>query len=248
MIEQPHQKNIRFSTRRRIINLKESSVKIAVLGTGMVGQAHAGRLDELGHEVTVGTHDPKKSLARMEAGQMTQAFGKWAKQHPKVKVEPFSDSVMDADLVIAALSAQGVLDVLKTIASGLEGKVLIDITNPLDFSGGELKLTVANTDSMGEQIQRSLPKTKVVKAFNTMNTKIQVDPKTVAGGDHHLFIAGDDDSAKKQVSKLAAQYGWKNIIDLGDIKASRGVEMVFVLWMSIFRKLGTPMFNYKISR
>jgi predicted dinucleotide-binding enzyme len=93
-----------------------------------------------------------------------------------------------------------------------------------------------------------LPKTKVVKAFNTVNATIQVDPKSLAGGDHHLFMAGDDQAAKAEVVKIAKDYGWQNVFDLGDIKSARGMEMVFILWAEVYAKLGSAQFNFKIAQ
>jgi 8-hydroxy-5-deazaflavin:NADPH oxidoreductase len=228
---------------------QELVMKIAVLGTGMVGQAHAAKLSELKHEVTVGTHDVDKALARMEPGRMTEAFGSWIKKHPDIKVATFADAVKGADLVFEAISAEGVVAVLSDIKDHLAGKILIDITNPLDFSQGTPpRLTVSNDDSMGETIQRTLPETKVVKAFNTVNATIQVDPKSLAGGDHHLFMAGDDQAAKAEVVKIAKDYGWQNVFDLGDIKSARGMEMVFILWAEVYAKLGSAQFNFKIAQ
>ena len=223
-------------------------MRIAVLGTGMVGQAHAERLAELGHKVTIGTRDVKEALGRMEAGRMTEAFGVWVRDHKNVQVAAFSDAAKNGELVINALSGQAALKVLKSLRPELAGRLLIDISNPLDFSTGELRLTVSNDNSLGEQIQKALPKTKVVKAFNTMNTSVQVDPASVAGGDHHLFIAGDDKKAKTEVEKLAKSYGWKNIMDLGGIKSSRGMEMILPIWLNLFGVLGTANFNFKITK
>ena len=219
---------------------------VAVLGTGMVGQAHAERMAELGHEVTIGTRSVKKALARMEPGRMTEPFGVWAKKHKTVKVAAFSDAARHSELIINALSGQAALKVLKSLRSELAGKVLVDISNPLDFSSGELKLFFVNDDSLGEQIQKALPATYVVKAFNTMNATVQVNPKSVASGDHHLFVAGNDKKAKAEVAKLAKSYGWKNIVDLGDIKSARGMEMILPIWVNLFGIMGTAQFNFKI--
>ena len=183
---------------------------VAVLGTGMVGQAHAERMAELGHEVTIGTRSVKKALARMEPGRMTEPFGVWAKKHKTVKVAAFSDAARHSEHIINALSGQAALKVLKSLRSELAGKVLVDISNPLDFSSGELKLFFVNDDSLGEQIQKALPATYVVKAFNTMNATVQVNPKSVASGDHHLFVAGNDKKAKAEVTKLAKEIAKKS--------------------------------------
>jgi predicted dinucleotide-binding enzyme len=135
-------------------------------------------------------------------------------------------------------------------ADNLAGKILIDVSNPLDFSKGfPPTLTVCNTDSVGEQIQKAFPKTKVVKALNTMTAALMVDPAKVAGGDHHVFVSGNDTEAKLRVADLLKTwFGWKNVIDVGDITTARGVEMILPLWVRLYSALGSPMFNFKIAR
>jgi predicted dinucleotide-binding enzyme len=154
------------------------------------------------------------------------------------------------EVVINALHGQAAVEVLKALAPSLEGKILLDVTNPLDFSKGmPPSLFVSNTDSLGEQIQRGLPKTRVVKALNTTNALVQVDPRQLAGGDHHAFVSGDDAAAKSQVSRFLKEwYGWENIIDLGDMTTARGAEMILPLWVRLLGKLQTPFFNFKIVR
>ena len=223
-------------------------MKIAVLGTGMVGRAHAIRLVELGNDVTIGTKNVAKTLSVTNPDQMgNPPFSLWHKDHSQIKLMTFADAVKDADLVFEALHGSAVLNVLKPLESFLTGKILIDISNPLDFSKGmPPTLFVANTDSLGEQIQRALPKTKVIKTFNTVNAIIQVNPQLLANVDHDIFLSGNDAGAKADVNKLLQSYGWKNIIDLGDITTARGTEMMMPFWLRIFSSLKTPMFNYKI--
>jgi 8-hydroxy-5-deazaflavin:NADPH oxidoreductase len=204
-------------------------MKIAVLGTGMVGKAQAEKLVQLGHNLMIGTHHPDGKVIK------------------GAKVTSYTQATKHGQLIIEAIKGDVVVDTLKSLATDLEGKTLVDISNALDFSSGEVKITTANGPSLGEQIQAALPKTNVVKAFNTMNATIQVDPESVAGGDHHLFIAGNDKKAKDQVADLAKSYGWTNIIDLGDIKAARGMEMLMPFWLSVRAKLGSSNFNYKIA-
>jgi 8-hydroxy-5-deazaflavin:NADPH oxidoreductase len=223
-------------------------MRVAVLGTGVVGQAHAAKLSELGYEVAVGTRNPKESLARSQSGQMAEAFGAWAKKHPEIQVVTMAEAAAQAEIVFEALSGKAVVDALKPLAKELEGKVLIDISNGLDFVEGELRLTVGSHESLGEKIQSALPDVQVVKAFNTTNANVQIDPRSVAGGDHHLFIAGNDAAAKKQVGKIAQEYGWQNILDLGDIKSARGMEMILPIWIKIMGTVGTSKFNFKIAR
>ena len=132
--------------------------------------------------------------------------------------------------------------------SHLKGKILIDVANPLDFSeGAPPTLLICNTDSLAEQIQRALPETKVVKTLNTLNANLMVDPNKLGKGDHHIFVSGNDQDAKNAViAYLKEWFGWKHVIDLGDITTARGTEMLLAIWVRLMGKLGTPMFNFKI--
>ncbi len=223
-------------------------MKVAVLGTGMVGRAHAAKLIELGHEVTVGTKDVAKTMAETNLDQMgNPPYAVWQNDNENVKLATFADAVKDADMVLEALHGTIAVEVLKTLETSLSDKILIDIANPLDFSKGmPPSLSVSNTDSLGEQIQNALPKTKVVKTFNTMNAMLQVHPQQLANGDHHIFVSGNDADAKMRVNELLKSYGWIHIIDLGDITTARGTEMMMPVWLRLWGSLKTPMFNYKI--
>ncbi len=225
-------------------------MKIAVLGTGVVGKAHAAKLAKLGHDVVMGTQNTEQTLAKTDkdyAGNPPVA--EWLEAHDKVVLKTFAEAAKHGEIIVNALSGQVAVAALKKLEDVISSKVLIDITNPLDFSQGmPPSLFVSNTDSLGEQIQQALPKAKVVKAFNTMNANIQVDPKSLAGGDHHIFICGNEKEAKDQVIELMKGYGWENIIDLGDITSSRGTEMFLPLWLRLMGILGTPQFNIKIAK
>src|SRR5690242_1046835 len=180
-------------------------MKIAVLGTGMVGQAIAARLSGLGHDVTLGTRDPQATLARTEPdGMGNPPFSAWASEHGEVQLATFADATAGAELVVNATSGSGALPALELAgADHLAGKVLIDISNPLDFSKGfPPTLTVVNTDSVGEQIHRAFPDAKVVKTLNTTNVFVMIDPGSVGGGNHDLFVSGNDEAAKKRVTVL----------------------------------------------
>ncbi len=142
------------------------------------------------------------------------------------------------------------MDALKLAgATNLNGKVLLDIANPLDFSKGmPPTLSVCNTDSLGEQIQRTFPDVKVVETLNTMNCKIMVNPSLVPG-EHDAFVSGNDRAAKAKVTKiLKGWFGWKSVIDLGDITAARGTEQILALWVRLMGTLGTANFNFKIVK
>lgn len=218
-------------------------MRIAVIGTGMVGQALAGRLDELGHAVTIGTRDVAATSARPE-------FADWRATHPGVVVTAFADGVGDADVVINATSGQVTLAALGEVgASALAGRVLLDISNPLDFSHGfPPTLSVKDTDSLGEQVQAAFPDARVVKSLNTLTAELMVRPQQLADGQHTVFVSGNDADAKATVTGLLHEFGHTDVIDLGDITTSRGTEMFLPLWLRCMQALGTGMFNVKVVR
>lgn len=227
-------------------------MKIGVLGSGTVGRTLAGKLSSLGHEVTIGTRDVDALKARTEPdGMGNPPFSTWKESYPAIAVETFEATAADGELLINATSGTGSLEALEQAgAANLDGKVLIDVSNPLDFSNGfPPSLSVCNTDSLAEQIQRAFPDAKVVKSLNTMTAAVMVDPGSVAGGDHDVFLSGDDDGAKDQVRELLASFGWKNIYDLGGIETARGVEMWLPLWLFLMGgPMGGPMFNLKMVK
>lgn len=214
----------------------------------MVGRAHAVKLSELGHDVMIGTRDPVLTLKSDQTDAMVnEPFQNWLKAHPQVKIGTIDQASARGEMVINALHGQSVIDLLSQVTKELTGKILLDISNPLDFSHGfPPTLFVANTDSLGEQIQHTLPETRVVKSLNTVTAFIQVNPATLASGDHHVFVCGNDLQAKAKVTDLLKSYGWVNILDLGDITSSRGTEMLMALWARLFPIMGKTPFNYKI--
>lgn len=223
-------------------------MKVGVLGTSIVGRSHAAKLIELGHEVIMGTKNVSKTMAEDKPDQMgNPPFGVWHKDNPKVKLATFAEAAKHGEIVWEALNGSVAVEVLKSLEASLGDKILIDIANPLDFSKGmPPSLFVSNTDSLGEQIQRALPKVKVVKSFNTTNAYIQVNPQQLADGDHHIFVSGNDSDAKAKVIEILKSYGWKNIIDLGDIATARGTEMILPIWLRLWNALQNPNFNFKI--
>lgn len=226
-------------------------MNIGILGSGIVAKTLAGKLDALGHTVKLGTRDVAATLARNEPDMAGgPALRTWLESHPRVTLVTQAEAAAHGELVISALSGSGALAGLRGLASQLAGKVLVDVSNPLDFSKGmPPSLTVANTDSLGEQIQRELPATRVVKTLNTVNAFLMVDPRQLAGGDHTMVICGNDAGAKTQVTRLLQEgFGWKDVVDVGDLTNARGTEMYVVLWARLFGALNTPMFNIKIVR
>jgi predicted dinucleotide-binding enzyme len=226
-------------------------MKIAVLGTGMVGQALAGRLAGLGHEVTVGTRDVAATLAKTVPDSMGNApYAIWSATHPQVRLATFAAAAADAELLVNATSGAVSIATLQAAGAGnLAGKVLIDVANPLDFSHGfPPTMFVKDTDSLGEQIQAAFPQLRVVKALNTLAAALMVNPRTLADGDHSVFVSGNDAEAKKTVIALLESFGHTDVIDLGDIITARGTEMFLPLWLRLMGALNTPMFNLKVVR
>jgi 8-hydroxy-5-deazaflavin:NADPH oxidoreductase len=131
-------------------------------------------------------------------------------------------------------------------AENLAGKVLVDVSNPLDFSRGFPALSVCNTDSNAEQIQREFPDARVVKSLNTVNCNLMVDASRVPG-DHDVFVAGDDAEAKAKVASILREdFGWRTVVDLGDLTGARPLEMHVLMWLRLYNALGTPDFNVHV--
>jgi predicted dinucleotide-binding enzyme len=216
-------------------------VKIGVLGTGMVGKAIATKLVGLGHEVMMGS----RTADNEEAAEWVAAAGSGASQGT------FADAAGFGELLFNCTAGAGSLDALSSAGSAsLAGKVLIDVANPLDFSQGmPPTLFVSNTDSLAEQIHRAFPETKVVKALNTMNCEVMVDPAKVPGA-HDVFVSGNDEAAKAKVRELLESFGWPadRIVDLGDISSARGTEMYLALWLRLWGAVQTGYFNIKVVR
>ncbi len=213
-----------------------------VLGTGAAGRTIAAGLAGHGHQVTVGTRDVDATRARPE-------FAEWAGEHPDVEVATFADAVGGADLVLNATNGEAALEVLAQAgADRLAGRVLVDVSNPLDFSQGfPPTLFVKDTDSLAEQIQRAFPATRVVKALNTMNADIMVDPGLLPDPGS-VFVSGDDADAKAAATRLLAELGHTDVIDLGDLSTARGAEMLLPIWVRLMGVMGTARFNFKIVR
>jgi 8-hydroxy-5-deazaflavin:NADPH oxidoreductase len=220
-----------------------------VLGTGMVGRAIAGKLIELGHQVAMGTRQPDATRARTEPHDRgREGPAAWLERNPGVRLSTYADATAGADTIVNATAGGVSLEVLRTAgAANLGSKVIIDIANPLDFAGGSPSLSVGITDSLAEQIQRAFPDTRVVKTLNTVTAAVMIDPEALAGGDHTMFIAGNDDLAKADVTALLEEFGWSDVRDLGDLSAARGLEAYLLLWIRGMRMFGTATFNVKIQ-
>ena len=213
-------------------------MKIAILGSGMVGQTIGAKLVGLGHDVMVGTRSPEK-------------LRDWAAQNPGAKVGSLVEAAAHGEIVFNATNGGGSLEALRQAGeANLNGKILVDIANPLDFSHGmPPTLFISNTDSLGEQIQQALPGVRVVKSLNTLNAYLMVNPGLVGGGDHTIFVSGNDPAAKAEVARLFAEwFGWRDIIDLGDITTARGTESLLPVWIRLMMAFGHPNFQFKIVR
>lgn len=209
-------------------------MKIAVIGSGSVGRTLAPAFRRLGHDVVVGTRDPQATARREE----------WAGSELPLKA--FAEAADGADLVVNATGGMVSLEALSQV--DLDGKVLLDVSNPLDFSGGfPPTLSVKDTDSLAEQIQRAHPRARVVKALNTVNAGVMVRPDSLSETTT-IFIAGDDPIARETVRELLAELGWVDIVEFPTLDAARGLEMWLPLWVRLMATLGTPDFNLRLVR
>ena len=215
-------------------------MNIAVLGTGNVGNTIGSRLIEVGHTVMMGsrTSDNQKALAFVD------------KHNGKASAGTFADASAFGEIIFNCTVGVGSLEALKMAGeNNLNGKIMVDVSNPLDFSKGmPPSLAVCNTNSLGEEIQKAYPEVKVVKALNTMWCGLMVNPAMLNGGEHSTFVCGNDAEAKETVKEILKSFGWfeKNILDLGDITKARGTEMYLPLWLSIYGATQNGAFNIKI--
>lgn len=213
-------------------------MRFGVLGTGRVGRTIGGKLVALGHEVTLGARDRGNETAAAwaaESGHGAQAGA-------------FVEAAADAEVIVNATAGVHSIEALRSCGtSSLEGKVLLDVSNPLDPSGGfPPRILASSDDSLGEQIQRAFPGARVVKTLNTMSCDVMVNPNLAPGG--AVFVSGNDASAKRQAADILEQFGWapEDVVDLGDIAAARGLEMYVQLWLGMMQVLGTPHFNIQL--
>lgn len=216
-------------------------MKFGVLGTGMVGTALADKLVSLGHEVMMG--------ARSRNGQKAVAWAQ--KSGERASHGDFAEAAAFGEIVLLAVSGAAVLDAARQAgAQNLAAKTVIDVTNPLDFSKGmppSLLPELSNTTSAAEEVQKVLPGAHVVKALNTMNCNLMVEPSRLPG-EHDVFVCGNETSAKQSVTGLLKSFGWTSIVDLGDLSAARGTEALMLFWLRMWGVAGSPDFNYHMVR
>ena len=220
-------------------------MNIAVLGTGMVGETIATALIAKGHNVKMGSRSANNEKAAA-----------WvSKSNSHASQGDFNDAAAFGELVFLCLNGAYALDAVSSVeGNNVKDKIVIDITNPLDFSKGlppRLLEGLNNSTSLGEEIQKLIPAAKVVKTLNTVNCNVMVNPKLINNGDHSLFICGNDADAKNKVKNfLVDTFGWKseNLLDLGGIEASRGAEAYVPFWVMMMQATGSPMFNIKVVK
>jgi predicted dinucleotide-binding enzyme len=218
-------------------------MNIGVLGTGTVGQTIATALTQKGHNVRMGSRSAQNEKAAA-----------WVKKGNKHATQgDFNDAASFGEMVFICLNGEHALEAIKSVdANNLQHKIVVDLTNPLDFSKGmppRMLEGFGNSTSLGEEIQKALPNAYVVKTLNTVTAKLMVEPKLVNGGDHTLFICGNQADAKNKVKHfLVDSFGWKpaNLLDLGGIEASRLAEAYVPFWVGIMQATGSPMFNVKV--
>ena len=217
-------------------------MKIGILGTGMVGEAIGLALIQKGHELMIGsrTANSEKALAFVEKAGSNAYAG------------DFEQAANFGELLFICLNGQFAIDVLKTInPESVDNKIVVDVTNPLDFSVGlpPQILEAYRIVSLSEHIQQVFPGAFIVKTLNTVNYKLMIDAREVAGGDHNMFICGNDIEAKARVKVfLTDNFYWqnKNLVDLGNLKGARAMEAIVPFWVLVYRTAGTPLFNFKM--
>ena len=213
-------------------------MRIGILGTGVVGKTLGSKLVNLGHEVRMGSRkagsDKARSWVRDAGGAASEGS--------------FADAAAHGEIIFNCTAGMASLDALRAAGTrNLDGKILIDVSNPLDFSRGmPPSLSVCNTDSLGEQIQKTFPEAKVVKTLNTVTAAVMVEPSLIAGP-HTMFVSGNDGNAKTAVTKMLKDaFGWREVLDLGDLSAARAQEMYLPLWLRLYMKMQTANVNVHV--
>jgi 8-hydroxy-5-deazaflavin:NADPH oxidoreductase len=195
-------------------------MNIGIIGSGTVGQQLAKDLIAHGHHVTIGTRDASK-------------LSEFSVQNPAVKLGSNAEAATFGEMILLATNWDGTENAIALAdPKNLEGKIVVDITNPLDFSSGKPELSIGFTTSAGEQVQAWLPGSHVVKALNSITSNAMINPKSYTGGEPDMFIAGNDAGAKASVQQFLEGVGW-GIVDLGDITKSRLIEPLALIWITI---------------
>jgi predicted dinucleotide-binding enzyme len=223
-------------------------MKIGIIGSGVVAQTLGNKLLELGHDLMLGTRDPNKLDDKKMFGATLR---EWKSQtEGRAKIATFQEAAAHGELLINATGGQVSLEALKLAAADKVGaKVLIDVANELDHSKGMPPAVLASQERcLAEKIQAAFPNLKVVKTLNTIGAPVMVEPKAVGGGDHTVFVSGNDAEAKGKVVALLESFGWTDVLDLGDISSARGPEMYMAMWLRLWGATKTGMLNIKVVR
>jgi len=214
-------------------------MKIGILGTGMVGETLGTKFAQMGHQVKMGSRTANNENA-----------AKWAaKNGTAASAGTFAQAAEFGEMVFLCLKGDVQMDVIRSVGERPFGsKPVVDVSNPLDFSHGmPPSLSICNTNSLGEEVQKALPAAKVIKTLNIVNCEIMIEPNK-AGQQPTMFICGNDSAAKVSVTLLLKDLGWADIIDLGDITKARATEMLLPIWLSLMQTLGHVHFGFKIVR
>lgn len=225
-------------------------MKVGIFGTGDVGKTLGAALVHRGHDVMLGTRDVAKKMAE-KASEDSISFHEWQSRNKKIRLGTFAEAGAHGEILMNATAGHGSLDALSRLKPAeINDKILIDVANALaPWGEGQVQMFVANSDSLAERIQRAHPGLRVVKALNTVTSHLMVNPAGLAGGAHDVFVAGNDPGSRDRVSRfLREEFGWKTVIDLGDLTAARALEMMIMVWIKLWEALGTADFNFRIAR
>ena len=225
-------------------------MQVGIVGTGTVGRTLAQGFTQKGHDVVIGTRDVEALMARTERDAMgNPPFAQWKAEHPEVGLTTQADAMAHGEIVVNATDGEASEAALSAGGEHLTGTIVIDASNPIDHaSGWPPSLFVANTDSLGERLQAALPQARFVKVWNTMTAALMTDPGVLAGGDQTIPLCGNDAGAKAEVAAILESFGWRDILDLGDITAARAMEAHLLIWLRELGALDTAMFNTKVVR
>ncbi len=219
-------------------------MRIGILGGGSVAQTLGAGFARAGHEVALGIREvTAETLAQPRA--QAKPLGETG-----LRVVTLEEAAAGAEVVVNATNGAGSVEAVRAAREGLGGKVLVDVSNPLDFSRGMppfLMAEYSGPTSLAEAIQAEVPEARVVKCFNTVTAAVMVDPSLVPG-EHDLFLCGDDEDAKETVRELARGFGWRSFVDLGDLVGARAQEAFVVIWVRLWTTGGTPFLGYRIVR
>jgi hypothetical protein len=227
-------------------------MNIGIFGSGTVARVLGGRLLELGHNVLISSRDPSATKDRGSHRLLISAE-EWANVEMRklpggARAGSFGDAAVFGQLLVNATAGKASLEALgEAVPADMEGKILIDVANPLDWSSGELRLVYCNTESLGERIQEAFPGARVVKTFNTVNVNVMVDPGLLPE-QTDMFVAGNDGVAKAWVMEdfLKGWFGWQRVVDLGDITGARAMEMYLPLWVRLRGAADSGLLNVKV--